>query len=298
MTTTVRTVVEAANTLGEGVLWCPRAQALYWTDIPAATLWRYTPQDGATRQWAMPERLASFALCEADGWLLLGLASQLAFFHLESGALQPIVAVEPALSTRVNDGGCDRQGRFVFGTLHEPGAGVPKQAAGHFYRLDTDLTLQRLPLPPVAISNSVAFSPDGGTMYFCDSPTRRILCCDYGADGRLGPARVFVDLAGITGEPDGSAVDADGGLWNAQWGMGRVVRYRPDGREDRVIPVPAHQPTRPAFGGAALDTLYLTSARDGLDADTLRTQPLNGAVFALAAGVRGLPEARFAGAPG
>lgn len=290
-------VVDAGNQLGEGVLWCEREQALYWTDIHAAVLWCYTPQDGATMQWALPERLASLALCEADGWLLLGLASQLAFFHPDSGQLWPIVEVEAGLATRLNDGVCDRQGRFVFGTLHEQPAGESKRCIGGFYRLNADLTLERLPLAPVAISNSVAFSPDGTTMYYCDSPTRRILCCDYRADGSVGAPRTFVDLAGIEGEPDGSTVDAEGGLWNAQWGMSRVVRYRPDGSEDMVVPLPVRQPTRAALGGVALDTLYITSARDGLSAESLRAEPLAGALFAVAVGMRGIAESRFAGTP-
>lgn len=292
-----RAVLEAGNRLGEGVLWCPRTQALYWTDIHAAVLWRYTPNDGSTCQWHLPERLASFALCETDGWLLLGLASQLAFFQLDSGRLLPIIEVEPGLPTRLNDGVCDRQGRFVFGTLHENASGEAKRRIGGFHRLNADLTLEQLPIEPVAISNSLAFSPDGGTMYYCDSPTRRIRACDYHADGRLGPSRTFVELGDINGEPDGSAVDADGGLWNAQWGMSRVVRYRVDGRIDGVVQVPTRQPTRVAFGGAALDTLYITSARDGLSAEVLRREPLAGALFAVAAGACGVPEARFAGIP-
>ncbi|MFC5434966.1 SMP-30/gluconolactonase/LRE family protein [Rhodanobacter umsongensis] len=292
-----RAVLEVGNRLGEGVLWCPRAQALYWTDIHAATLWRYTPGDRSTRQWQLPERLASFALCEAEGWLLLGLASKLAFFQLGSGLLLPIVEVEPGLPTRLNDGVCDRQGRFVFGTLHEPPAGETKRAIGGFYRLNADLGLERLPLPPVAIGNSLAFSPDGGTMYYCDSPTRRIQCCNYAADGTLDSPRTFVDLRDIVGEPDGATVDAEGGVWSAQWGMARVVRYRANGREDTIVRLPARQPTRPALGGATLDTLYITSAREGLSADDLRDEPSNGAVFATAVDVHGLTEARFAGIP-
>ncbi len=288
-------VLQAGNVLGEGIVWCERSQALYWTDIHAATLWRHRPADGDTRTWTLPERLASFALCEAEGWLLLGLASQLAFFQLDSGELRPIASVEAGLPTRLNDGACDRQGRFVFGTLHEPRDGAPRQALGGFYRLHADLRLERLPLGGVAISNSLAFSPDGATMYYCDSPTRRIQCCDYG--DTLGPPRVFATLDGEDGEPDGSAVDAQGGLWNAQWGLSRVVRYFPDGRLDRIIDLPASQPTRPAFGGAALDQLYVTSARDGLSAAARAREASAGALFRIAAGVVGLPEPCFAGSP-
>lgn len=289
-----RPVLDAGNVLGEGIVWCERAQALYWTDIPQATLWRFRPGDGERRCWSMPERLASFALCEDDGWLLLGLASRLAFLHLDSETLVPLTTVEAGLPTRLNDGACDRQGRFVFGTLDESD---PKQAIGSFYRLDAALGLQRLPLPGVAISNSIAFSPDGGVMYFCDSPSRRIRCCDYGADGRIGHVRDFVDLGDVDGEPDGSCVDADGGLWNAQWGLGRVVRYRADGQCDVIVELPTRQPTRPAFGGPELNVLYVTSARDGLSREVLGQEPTAGHLFAAAVGSRGLPEPRFAGRP-
>lgn len=295
MDASVRIAVDAGNRLGEGVLWCERAQSLYWTDIHAQTLWRSTPADGYVHAWNLPERLASFALCEAEGWLLLALASRLAFFKLDSGELRTLHAVEPSLDTRANDGACDRQGRFVFGTLHEPRDGSGKRAVGGFHRLNADLTLEPLPLPKVAIANSVAFSPDGATMYFCDSLRKRIERCAYG--DALGAATTFVDLAGLDGEPDGSAVDAEGALWNAQWGASRVVRYLPDGREDKVIDLPTVQPTRPAFGGRDLRTLYVTSAHDGLDAAARRRDRHAGAVFSLAAGVQGLPEPRFAGDP-
>ena len=291
----MQAVVAAGNLLGEGILWCERAQAVYWTDIHARTLWRHTPSSGETKCWKLPERVASFALCEADGWLLLALASRLAFFRLADAALHTVCDVEPDLPTRCNDGACDRQGRFVFGTMHEPTDGGPKQAIGSFWRLNADLSLQRLPLENVAISNSIAFSPDGSTMYHCDSPARVIRCCDYG--DAPGPSRTFVDLRSMPGEPDGSAVDAEGGLWNAQWRMGRVVRYRADGCEDRIVLVPASQPTRPAFGGAALDTLYVTSARVDLDAAELAREPLAGALFAVRVDACGLPEPRFAGVP-
>jgi L-arabinonolactonase len=183
----------------------------------------------------------------------------------------------------------------VFGTLHEPVDGGAKQPIGGFWRLRADLVLEKLPLESVAISNSLAFSPDGGTLYYCDSLTRMIRCCDYGEE--ISNRRDFADLRGSGGEPDGSCVDAEGGLWNAQWGSGRVLRYHADGSVDRILPLPARQPTRPAFGGAALSTLYVTSARDGLDADALSGEPLSGALFAAQVDVRGLPEPRFAGVP-
>lgn len=294
MSVTAQSVVPAGNTLGEGLLWCARAQALYWTDIPAARLWRHRPGDGDLRSWPLPERLASFALCEEPAWLLLGLASRLAFLHLPSGELEPICTVEEGLPTRVNDGACDRDGRFVFGTLHEPEDDATQVPLGGFYRLGTDLRLQRLPLGGVAIANGIAFSPDGRTMYFCDSATRVIRRCRYHADGSIDGVEDWVRLDGEIGEPDGSTVDAAGGVWNAQWGLGRVVRYRPDGQLDTVVTLPARQPTRPALGGAQRRTLYVTSARQGMGPSQ---DPRSGDLFAARVGHTGLAEPRFGGRP-
>ncbi len=315
----VTVAVPAGNTLGEGVLWCERDEVVYWTDIAQSQLWRYRPADGAVTTWPMPERLTAMALCEADGWLLLALASRLAFFHPERNELVHVhdlvvpaagrhpmnpaprdAGQRPALpeippNCRANDGACDRQGRFVFGMLHEPTTG-PKQPIAPFLRLNPDLTLEVLSLPTVAISNSIAFSPSGETMYFCDSLQKQILQCDYSAT--LGPARLFVDLRSEAGEPDGSAIDAEGGLWNARWGDARLVRYLPDGTEDRSLAVPVSQPTRPAFGGPALQNLYITSAHEGLDAAARAQDPLAGHLLAIdLAGITGIPEARFAGDP-
>jgi L-arabinonolactonase len=297
VTAAMSVAVPSGNTLGEGVLWCDREQAVYWTDIQQSKLWRYRPQDGAITRWPMPERLAAMALCEADGWLLLALASRLAFFHPERNEFRDLQDLRglATTDTRANDGACDRQGRFVFGMLHEPAEG-PKQAVAPFLRLNADLTLETLPLPPAAISNSITFSPSGDTMYFCDSLQKQILRCDYGKT--LGPAQLFVDLQAEPGEPDGSTVDAEGGLWNARWGDARVVRYLPDGTEDRSIATPVSQPTRPAFGGPGHRTLFITSAHEGLDAAARAVDPLAGHLLSIEnAGIAGLPEARFAGDP-
>ena len=239
-------LLDTQCTLGEGATWCTRTGRFYWNDIEGARLWRYDPRDGGSTFWRMPERLGSFALCADPRYLLLGLATHLAFFDLTTGETQRIVDVEPDLNTRMNDGRCDRQGRFVFGTKDE---GSPLQAIGGFYRLNHDLSLERLPLPAPAISNSIAFSPDGATMYYGDSPTREIRVCDYRADGSVANDRVFTTLTDATGEPDGSTVDSDGGVWNAQWGGRRVVRYGPDGVETERVDVPTAQPSCVAFGG-------------------------------------------------
>lgn len=287
-------LLDTKCTLGEGATWCARTGRFYWTDIEGARLWRYDPSDGRSTFWPMPERLATFALCADPHYLLLGLASQLAFFDIATGQTRHIVDVEAGMNTRVNDGRCDRQGRFVFGTKDE---GSPLQAIGGFYRLNHDLSLERLPLPAPAISNSIAFSPDGATMYFCDSPTREIRACDYRADGGIANDRLFVRLADATGEPDGSTVDRDGGLWNAQWGGRRVVRYGTDGVETERVEVPTAQPSCVALGGSQLGTLYITSARVGLDAAALAGDLRAGGVFIATPARRGLPEPVFQGAP-
>jgi L-arabinonolactonase len=285
-------VVGTACALGEGTTWCARTGRLYWTDIEGARLWRYDPRLDERTSWRMPERLATFALTADPHRLLIGLATHLAFFDLTTGEMRRIVDVEPGLNTRVNDGRCDRQGRFVFGTKDE---GATLQPIGGFYRLNLDGSLERLALPAPAISNSIAFSPDGATMYFCDSPTREILACDYGADGRIGNVRVFTRLTDADGVPDGSTVDAEGGLWNAQWGGARVVRYDAMGRETERVSVPTRQPSCVAFGGARLGTLYVSSARVDLDAQTLGRERGAGGVFAATVARRGLSEPVFQG---
>ena len=285
---TAALAVAARNRLGECPLWCERTGALYWTDIEGNTISRLQA-DGQVREWTLPERVGCFAFCESPTQLLLGLASGIALFDLETQALSPTVAVEADQpTTRINDGRCDRQGRLVFGMFNPA-----EQPVGSFYRVHPDLRVERLPLRQVAVANSIAFSPDGATMYYTDSPKRTIWCLDYGADGSLGTPRVFVRLAKEEGFADGSCVDAEGGLWNAQWEGGCVVRYAANGAETARLTLPVTRPTCPAFGGAGLDTLYVTSARGGLEKDALRSQPDAGGLFTLESRWRGLPESRF-----
>lgn len=289
---------DGQNYLGEGVLWNERLARVFWTNIEAARLHSLDPLTGVRSDWVMPERLSCFALTADDDVLLVGLASGLAFFNLKTLAITPICQVEDGVSTRLNDGRCDRQGRFVFGTLDES---KPKTAIGSFYRLNLDLTLERLPLPHIAISNSVCFSLDGGAMYFCDSMQGVIYRWNGYARGDAADISVFADVAADTegrAAPDGATIDADGYLWSAQWGGSRVVRYAPDGTVERILHLPVSQPSCVSLGGAGLNTLYVTTAQESLTPDMLAAEPLAGGLFHTElAQVRGLPEVRFAGRP-
>ncbi|WP_175945077.1 SMP-30/gluconolactonase/LRE family protein [Caballeronia sp. BCC1704] len=289
--TEARLLIDSRCALGEGATWCAASGRFYWTDIEGKRFLRYDPRDGSTEAFDMPERLPCFALCADPDFVLLGLASRLAFFQFSTGKIETITEVEAGLPTRLNDGRCDREGRFVFGTKHDVDDAEP---LGAYYRLNLDLSLERLPLGQCAINNSTAFSPDGTTLYYCDTPTRRIRVCDYPS---LANDRVFVELTDDTGAPDGSTVDAEGGLWNAQWGGRRVVRYAPDGRETARIEVPSAQPSCVAFGGDSLDTLFVTTARIGLSDDALKTDAHAGGIFTAQPGVRGIAEPVFAGKP-
>jgi len=280
--------------LGEGVTWCSRNQALYWTDIEGSALYCDRMDGQKPSRWLLSERLASFALCEDSRYLLLGLASRLAFFNLATGALTPLVDVDAGLSTRLNDGRCDREGRFVFGTMDE----APQhRKIGGFYRLNRDLSLERLPLPQVQIPNSIAFAPGGGLMYYCDTLSRTLRCCDYSRDGAISNDRQFTGLTDPDGFPDGSTIDAQGRLWNAQWGGRRIVCYDPNGQEVERVEVPTAQPSCVAFGGAQFDTLYITTARVELAAQALLDDVYAGGIFSVKLAAQGLAEPRFGGLP-
>ena len=288
---TARLLVDAQARLGEGALWCERTGSLWWTDIEGCTLGRWHAADGSVQRWTLPRRVGSFALCANEMRLLLGLEDGIALSDPASERLTDFKPLDlpQQRGIRVNDGRCDRQGRFVFGLFNPAEAPV-----GAFYRLHADLRLEQLPLPLVGVANSIAFSPDGRTMYFTDSPARTIWSVDYGADGSIGTPRVFVRVPQDQGFPDGATVDAEGGLWSAQWEGSCLVRYDAQGQESARVALPVSRPTCPAFGGALLQELYVTSARIGLDEARLAREPEAGGVFACTPGFTGLPESRFA----
>ena len=150
-------------------------------------------------------------------------------------------------------------------------------------------------LSEIRITNSLAFSPDGRTMYVADTPTRTIWAYDYGTDGVARHGRLFVEVDDDGGYPDGSTVDREGYLWNCEWEGHRVVRYDPRGRVDRIIRLPVSKPTCCAFGGDDLSTLFITSARYDMTDDQMRAEPAAGSLLSLVPGVSGLADTVFKG---
>jgi L-arabinonolactonase len=283
-------VVRVANTLGEGVVWDALGQRAWWTDIHERRLYRYDPVARALESFELPERLGSFGLVEGSERIIAAFESGFAFYHPESGQLDWIERPpHAAANVRFNDGRVDRQGRFWAGSMVE-GAGPP---TGKLYSL-TGGSLQ-VHLSGIAISNSICFSPDGRQLYFADTPHRLILRYDLDpASGVLSNRQVFARTpAGAY--PDGSQVDAQGYLWNAHWGAGRIVRYAPDGSISGVIEVPASQVSCVAFGGRNLDQLFVTSARVDLQPAQLASEAYAGDLFIYQLDVKGLADARFSG---
>lgn len=292
--------IDAGCVLGESIVWCDRFHALWWTDIEARRIWRHHPASGERQGWDTPGRVGSLALCES-GALLLGMEDALwrAVIDPDAAGIAPdykrlcdVPLDGPTL--RINDGRVDRHGNFVFGTLN----GDPARArTGRFFQYSTRHGLRSLDIEPVAIANGICFTPDGTGMYYCDSLQRRIMHARYdAATARVSSPRVFA-VIDAPGEPDGAIVDADGHVWSAQWGAARVVRHALSGEVERIVPVPTPQPTCMTFAGADRDTLFITSAKTGLDDATLQALPGAGGVFtATLPGVHGLVEARVAGA--
>lgn len=295
----VACVLEARCWLGEGPAWHPGESALYFIDAPARRIHRFHPQSGAHRTWETPE-VVTAAIVRSNGGLLAVLGSRLSFFDAKTGGLTPFVAPEADLpGNRSNDAKCDSAGRLWYGTMQNNFAPDMSEAPisgkkGWLYRIAGDGAVKRMD-GPFGISNTFAWSPDDRTMYFGDTTENTIYAYDYdAASGEIANRRDFAKGDGL-GFGDGSAIDADGFLWNARWDGGCVIRFTPDGSIDRVVEMPCRRVTSCAFGGDDLGTLYVTSVRYGLTEAELAEQPLAGALFAIEPGVKGLPVGVFAG---
>lgn len=285
----VEVAARGADLLGECPLWDERGRLLWWVDSRWPAVKQLDPASGAVMMLVLPEVVGSIAFREQGGFLA-ATRSGIHFLDAASGALEARATPEAALpENRFNDGRCDRAGRFWAGTMSD----VKRDPVGSLYRFDADMACTRL-RNAVVIPNSLAFSPDGRRMYFADTMRHTLWAYDYDpASGAATNERVFADAG--AGRPDGSCVDAEGCLWNAEYGGWRLVRYTPAGKVDRVVEVPVANPTCCCFGGEDLGTLYVTTARQRLSPEDLAKQPLAGSLLALRPGVQGLPEGRFAG---
>jgi len=289
--TDIACVAQTEDVIGEVPVWDERVGALYWIDIFKPALHRLDAAGGAVTSWTPPEKAGSFALREGAG-VLLAARSGLAFYDPESGAFERLLDPEPGLPDNIlNDGRCDRRGRFWVGSMEK----MLQSPGGLLHRFDPDRSC-RTAESGIWVPNSLAWSPDDRIMYFADSHRHEIYAYDFDLDGgAIGGKRVFASTADRPGVPDGSTVDAEGFLWNAQFDGGSIVRYAPDGRVDRVVELPVSRPAACAFGGENLDILYVTTGRFRLPPEILAKEPHAGGLLALDVGVRGLPEPRFAG---
>jgi len=289
MAVQVEVAARGADRLGECPLWDERERMLWWVDIRWPAVKRLDPATGAVMMLVLPEVVGSIALREKGG-LLAATKSGIHFLDSASGVLAAKADPERDMpDNRFNDGRCDRAGRFWAGTMSM----VNRDPVGSLYRFDAGLECTKL-RNAIIIPNSLAFSPDGRTMYFADTLRHTIWAYDYDAgSGAARHERVFAHTG--AGWPDGSCVDADACLWNAEYGGSRLVRYTPAGKVDRSVALPVANPTCCCFGGEDLGTLYVTTATQGLAPEDLARQPLAGSVLALRPGVQGLAESRFAG---
>jgi sugar lactone lactonase YvrE len=287
----VELVLAAGADLGEGPSWDADARLLIWVDLTGGFVHRFDPATGRDDALdvgrpvgaAVPTTSDHLAIAASDGFSLVDPAT---------GRVELVAEVEAGVpETIMNDGKCDAAGRFWAGTKDDEG----RRALGALYRLDRDHRLVRV-LTGVTISNGLGWSSDQRTMYYIDSPTRRIDAFDFDAEsGSVSNRRPLVELPQNWGLPDGMTVDEEGLLWVAFWDGAAVRRFTADGRLVTTVGFPVSRVTSCAFGGDDLSELYVTSAKNGLSDAQLEEQPLAGGLFGLSPGVRGLPQRPFAG---
>ena len=274
---------------GEGPCWSDDwgdgGGGLRWVDMLAGDVMALDAGGGVTRTHV--GEVAAVVRPRAPGGAVLALKEHFAVTDGDLGRLRTVAQVQLKPGVRLNEGGCDPDGRFYCGSM----ATDESPQAGTFYRLDPDGSVHPV-MDKVTISNGFDFSPEGGTAYYVDTPQQSIDVFDYSPGTGLANRRRWVEVPYGTGRPDGLTVDAEGGVWLALMEGGAVHRYAPSGALDAVIELPVSQVTACAFGGPGLGTLYVTTSQIGADTGA---QPASGALFAVHPGVRGRPALTFAG---
>jgi sugar lactone lactonase YvrE len=289
----IELLVDVKTQLGEGPLWDVEDQRLYWVDSTGKKVFCCTAEGAELRAWDVPETIGSMAI-RKNGNAIVSLANGFHLLDFQTGAVELIHDPEPDMPhSRLNDGKVDKCGRFIVGSMDVRETG--KDAS--IYRLDPDLTVHRID-SGITVSNGPCWSPDGKIFYFADSWAGELWAYDYDLDtGTVANRRVFAKLQTPgDGLADGSTVDAEGYVWNAQVFDGQLVRYAPDGSIDRIIDMPVRRVTSLMFGGPDLDVLYVTSMALNLQPHLPADPVQRGGLFAVyGLGIKGLPETRFAG---
>lgn len=283
--------IDAKAQLGEGALWHPGENKLYWVNIEGRMLHIYDPVTRENNSLPVNERVGTVVPVEHGG-ALVALQNGIHFINTQTGALRFIANPITDGNIRFNDGKCDPSGRFWVGTMHLSFT----EGVASLYRMDTDKTVHKM-LEGVTVSNGLAWTKDRHTMYYVDSHLRRIDAFDYNDEnGSITNRRTVVAIPAGGGSPDGIALDTEGKIWAALWGANAVGRFDPQtGRLLQKIEVPAPNVSSCAFGGKDLDTLYITTARGELTEAQLMTYPLSGGLFSAKPGVKGVPAEFYKG---
>lgn len=287
----VECVAPTGCVLGKAPLWSPSDGFLWWTDAHRAKLHRYNPRTMNTRRYDLP--LHASAMTINKGSIIMAGDRELGTYDTETEAYERrfTLDAEPE-NNRVNAGGMAPNGSFWFATMD---AGE-EALSGSIYCLSSTGELETTRIDPVRAPNAFCFAPDGETFYFSDTAEQEILAFDHDPQtGVLTDRRVFASTATAGNYPQGSAIDSEGYLWNAQWAGSRVVRYAPDGSIDRVLELPVSRPTDCVFGGEDLKRLFITTARAGLGGRALDRQPMAGCLFAIDVEVAGHPIPEWTG---
>lgn len=287
-------ILACGDILGEVPVWDESCNSICWIDVSRG---RWQTLDMGTRHHAthqLPGQTAGGWAFRTSGGIVIGLDNGI--FGFDDGEVAgPRLAILPPeelqASHRINESTVDPRGRLWMGVMDRNAA----LNAGGLYRIDVDGSVSQA-LEGITTPNGICFDPAGTTMYFADSRRKLIWAFDYDADeGALGRRRVFCDLSAEPGIPDGAAMDAEGHLWNACFGAGRVIRIDPKGRITRSISLPVEKVSSVAFGGPHLQTLFMTTASGKLSPEQLAAQPLAGGLFALEVDVEGLAPRKFGG---
>lgn len=286
----VTPLTEIEADLGEGPLWSAADQTIYWIDVTQRKIFRHGLRTGRSETFAVAGMPGAIALRRAGG-LLVVFRTGPALLSLDSGQEIKIASDIDFGRERFNDGKCDRRGRFFSGTMDKTLAAP----VGGLYRIDADRSVTKV-AGGITLSNGIAWSPDDRVMYHCDSRPGHVYAYDYDIEtGTPSNRRVHIDLSKTPYQPDGCTVDAEGFLWLAEVGSGRVGRYAPDGRRVGDIELPVKRVSSVTFGGPEFDMLFITTMSYDLSPEELAAQPLAGRLFVARPGVRGLPEPCFAG---